>query len=279
MLLALKLVLTPTIVLVASAAGRRFGRAASGWFVALPLTSGPITVLLAIAHGRMFGARVATGSLGGAIGEASFCVAYAYVAKRRGWLVSAVSASFAYAATAAVLELVPLRATWSHLLVLAAVAAGSLVVGLKLVPSVPARLEPHLPSRWDLPARAVVSTAFLVALTATATILGPRLSGLIAVYPLYTVVLAAFAHAHEGRAGAVQVLRGLLLGLYSFVAFYFVAGLLLPAATTAEAFVAAFAAALIAQAVSLWAITRQRGTLPVRVHAEDGGEVSGRLFP
>lgn len=260
MLLALKLVLTPTIILAATAAGRRFGRIASGWFVALPLTSGPITIFLAIAHGRPFAARVSTGSLGGAIGEASFCVAYAHVAQRRGWLASALAASFAYAASATVLELVPLRATWSDVLVLAAVAAGSLVVGLELVPPVPAQLEPQLPSRWDLPARAVVSSAFLVTLTATATILGPRLSGLIAVYPLYTVVLAAFAHAHEGRPGAVQVLRGLLLGLYSFVAFYTVAALLLPASTTAEAFAAAFAAALTVQAVSLWAITRQRAS-------------------
>lgn len=261
MLLALKLVLTPTTIIVASAAGRRFGRVASGWFVALPLTSGPITVFLAIAHGRTFAARVSTGSLGGAIGEASFCVAYAYIAQRRGWFVSAVAASFAYASTAAVLELIPLRTTWPHVLVLAAVAAGSLAVGLKFVPFAPAQLEPQLPSRWDLPARAVVSTAFLVTLTATATVLGPRLSGLIAVYPLYTVVLAAFAHAHEGRAGAVQVLRGLLLGLYSFVAFYMVAGLLLPRATTAEAFAAASAAALTVQAVSLWALTRRRGAL------------------
>lgn len=261
MLLALKLVLTPTIVLVASAAGRRFGRIASGWFVALPLTSGPITVFLALAHGRTFAARVSTGSLGGAIGEASFCVAYASIAGRRGWLVSAVGASSAYAATAVVLELVRVSTAWSHVLVLAAVAAGSLVVGIRCVPAVPAELEPQLPSRWDMPARAVVSTAFLVTLTATATMLGPRLSGLIAVYPLYTVVLAAFAHAHEGRAGAIQVLRGLLLGLYSFVAFYMVAALLLPASTTAEAFTAAFAGALGVQAVSLWALTRSRGAI------------------
>lgn len=260
MLLALKLVLTPAIVLVASAAGRRFGPIASGWFVALPLTSGPITVFLAIAHGRPFAARVATGSLGGAIGEASFCVAYAAIARRRGWLASALAASLAYAATAAVLELVSVRATWPQVLALAGVAAASLVVGIAWVPTVPAEIEPKLPSRWDLPARAVVSTSFLVALTATATILGPALSGLIAVYPLYTVVLAAFAHAHQGRTGAIQVLRGLLLGLYSFVAFYTVAAMLLPVWTTAQAFTAAFAAALTVQGASLFAITRPHGT-------------------
>ena len=58
-------------------------------------------------------------------------------------------------------------------------------------------------------------------------------------YPLYTVVLAAFAHVQAGEAGAVEVLRGLLLGLYAFVAFYLLAAALLPRATITDAFAAA----------------------------------------
>lgn len=257
--LALKLLLTPTIVVLATLAGKRFGRIASGWLLALPLTSGPITIFLAVEHGRAFGARAATGSLSGAIGEAAFCVVYAFTARRRGWLASAASASVAFAAAAAVLRLTPIPQTFAPILLLAALAAASLLLGLKLVPSVAASVaEAELPSRWDLPLRAVVSTGFLLALTAAATALGPRLSGLVAVYPLYTVVVAAFAHAQAGESAAVDVLRGLLLGLYSFVSFYFVVAVLLPHAGIAGSFAAAFAAALVAQALSLRRIRTER---------------------
>jgi len=44
--LALKLVATPTLILLATLAGRRFGNAIGGWVVALPLTSGPIALFL-----------------------------------------------------------------------------------------------------------------------------------------------------------------------------------------------------------------------------------------
>jgi hypothetical protein len=255
-ILALKLVLTPTIVVLSTLAGRRFGRIASGWLIALPLTSGPIAAFFAVEHGRAFATHSAIGSLGGAIGESAFCVAYAAAARRAGWRVAVVAGSAGYVGVAAVLEQLPLAAHWDVLLPLAAAAAGSLVVGVALVPHVPPRGEPALPSRWDVPARAVVSTAFLLGLTAAAAVLGARLSGLIAVYPLYTVVLAAFAHAHEGEHGAVQVLRGLLLGLYSFVAFYLVLATALPRLQIAPAFAAAFAAALAVQAASLLVVVR-----------------------
>ena len=52
---------------------------------------------------------------------------------------------------------------------------------------------------------------------------------LLAVYPLYSAVLAAFAHRLEGRAAAVGLLRGLLVGLFSFTAFYSTLAILLPA--------------------------------------------------
>lgn len=272
MVLALKLVLTPTIVVLSTLAGRRFGRIASGWLIGLPLTSGPIAAFFAVDHGRPFATHAAIGSLGGAIGESAFCIAYAAAARRAGWRASVLAGSCGYVAVAAVLEALPLGARWAALLPLAATAVVSLVVGLVLVPHVPPRGEPTLRSRWDLPARAVVSTAFLLGLTAAATVLGARLSGLIAVYPLYTVVLAAFAHAHEGEPGAVQVLRGLLLGLYSFVGFYFVLAVALPRLHIAPAFVAAFAAALVVQAVSLLAVVRAARASPtVRGHDEGLG--------
>jgi hypothetical protein len=252
-LLAVKLLLTPTIVVLATLAGRRFGRIASGWLIGLPLTSGPIAAFFAVEHGTRFAARGAVGSLGGAVAEAAFCAGYAAAARRARWPAAVAAGSACFAATAAALEALPLDARPDSVVPLASCAALSLVAGLALVPHLPSPAEApeRLPSHWDVPARAVVATAFLLALTGLATTLGPRLSGLLAVYPLYTVVLAAFAHRLEGPPGATQVLRGLLVGLFSFVCFYATLALLLVDVGTAPGFVAAFAVALTVQALSL----------------------------
>jgi len=46
--LALKLVLTPAVMVGATLAGRRWGGAVSGWLIGLPLTSGPLVFIVAL---------------------------------------------------------------------------------------------------------------------------------------------------------------------------------------------------------------------------------------
>jgi len=271
MVLAFKLVVTPAVVTLSTLAGRRYGRIASGWLIGLPLTSGPIAAFFAVEHGHLFAARAAVGSLGGAIGEVCFCTVFAVTARRRGWRASVAAASVAFAAAALVLHELPLEPKAAIVVPLALAACAALVLGLRLIPHVPSRSgEAALPSSLDLPFRAGVATVFLLALTGAATLLGPQLAGVLAVYPLYTVVLAAFAHRHEGEPGSVQVLRGLIVGLYSFVCFYLVLPLALMHFSTVAAFALAFAAALAVQAASLLALVRVSvpGTLPGTLTSE-----------
>ncbi len=253
MVLALKLTLTPAVMIGATLAGRRWGGAISGWLIGLPLTSGPLVFLLTLEHGRHFAARTAVGSLSGAIAEAAFCVGYAL-----GGRLPLVWATLGFAAAAAAVHAAPL----ALLLGLVPVA---LVLALLVLPPFPARTETSVRApRWDLPARAVVATGVVLILTASATTIGARLTGLLAVYPLYSAVLAAFAHRLEGRAAAVGLLRGLLVGLFSFTAFYSVLGLVLPRIGTAGAFASAIAAALIVQAATLGRIRRRPASLSER---------------
>jgi hypothetical protein len=258
MLLAVKLLLTPSIVVLATLAGRRFGRSASGWLIGLPLTSGPITAFFAVEHGTRFAARAAVGSLGGAIAEVAYCIGYTAVARRAGWPYAVAGGSLSFAVVAAALEALPLDARPEVVAPLAGAAVLSLFGGIALVPPLrPSVAASQLvPSRSDLAARAVAATVFLLVLTGLATTLGPRLSGLLAVYPLYSVVLAAFAQRLEGAAGAVQVLRGLLLGLFSFVCFYTSLAAALPALGVTGAFALATTLALLTQAVSLRPLAR-----------------------
>lgn len=256
-MLLFKLLVTPAVVALATLAGRRFGRIASGWLIGLPLTSGPLMVFLALEHGSRFAARAAVGSLGGAICEVGFCLGYAFTVRRRGWPAGILTGSIGFAAAAVVLETIPLGVSEAGVATLAACAVAALLAGLALLPHVPVLAQPRLPSsRWDIPARAVLTTAILLVLTALATTFGPRLSGVLAVYPLYTAVLAVFAQRHVGAGGALQVLRGLLLGLFSFVCFFATLAVGLIQLGTAAGFALSIAAALAVQAASLRPLLR-----------------------
>ena len=242
--LALKLVVTPVLIAGASLAGRRWGQAVGGWLVGLPLTSGPVAFFLALEQGASFAAAVAFGSLAGALAEVAFCLVYGWSA-RTGWPVALGAASVAFALAAFGLQRLAVS-----LPVLAAMVFAALVVALRLMPPRAAAPEAAPPPRWDLPARMIVTTVLVVALTELAPVLGPRLSGVLATFPVYAAILTVFAH-RAGAEPAVQVLRGLLLGLFSFAGFFVVLGESIERLGVAGGFIAATAAALLIQAGSL----------------------------
>src|SRR5262249_34084685 len=110
---------------------------------------------------------------------------------------------------------------------------------------------------WDLPLRMLAATTVVLLLTSLATGLGARLTGLLSPFPVYGATLAAFAHRLEGPAAAIAVLRGLLLGLFSFLAFFWVLAALLVPVGLAGAFAAAAVVALLVQGVALWVVQRR----------------------
>jgi ABC-type transport system involved in cytochrome c biogenesis permease subunit len=69
-----------------------------------------------------------------------------------------------------------------------------------------------------------VATAFVLALTACARSLGPQLSGLIAPFPIYGLVVAAFTQSRQGTAAVAGLLRANVLGSLAFIAFFLIAG-------------------------------------------------------
>jgi hypothetical protein len=242
--LLLKLVLTPALIAVASLAGRRWGPAIGGWLVGLPLTSGPVAFFLALDHGTGFAAAAAVGSLAGALAEVAFCLAYGRLA-RHGWPLAFAAACAAFGAVALVLQRLALGPA-----ALAVAIVLALVLTLRLVRADGAARDAAPPPRWDLPARMVITTALVVAITGAAATLGPRLSGVLATFPVYAAILTIFAH-RAGPAPAVQVLRGLLLGLLAFAGFFLVLGAVIERLGLAAAFTLATATALAIQAASL----------------------------
>jgi hypothetical protein len=242
--LALKLVLTPVLIGGASLAARRWGHAVSGWLVGLPLTSGPIAFFLALERGNSFAAAAVLGSLTGAIAEAGFCIVYASVVGRVAWPSALAIASAGFALVAVAFPHAAMSVA-----VAGAIATASLVVALRLMPRARGSVVVPSPPRWDLPARMIIATALVLIITELAPILGPRWSGVLGTFPVYAAILTVFAH-RVGAPPAVDVLRGLLLGLFAFTGFFVVLGALLERAGIAAAFAGALAAALAIQAAS-----------------------------
>ena len=253
--LALKLILTPVLVGAASLAGRRWGPAVSGWFVGLPFTSGPIVFFLAVSHGPAFAAATSAGILLGAFSTMTFCLVYGWLASRwRGAWPGALAAScLAFLAVTAVLRQVTLGLPLLFICVLLALG-----LGRRLMPrpaaGTPGGSAPLPP--WDIPARMLVGTAFVVLLTAGAPALGPQLTGLLAPFPLFGSTLAVFAHHLQGPEAGISVLRGLFHGLFAFTSFFMVLAALLERTGLATAFGAAIAVALLLQAGTFWALRR-----------------------
>jgi hypothetical protein len=252
LILALKLVLTPALIAVATLIGRRFGPSISGWLVGLPFTSGPVSLFLALEQGTSFAAAAAAGSIGGVAASAVFAVAYAAMARRAGWPASLAVASLAFGVAVVALHALPLSSGLPlPLLALYAGGVGAAIIGIRLIARPGTLEQAPEPPRWDLPVRMTVATAIVIAITGAAPLLGPQLSGLLTTYPVYAGVLAVFAHAQRGGAAAAQVVRGLCYGIIAFATFFLAIGALVDRAGITPAFVAAGAGAILVQALTL----------------------------
>src|SRR5207342_371124 len=155
--LALKLVLTPTLIGAVSMAGRRWGPGVSGWLVGFPLTSGPVAFFLALDHGVAFAVGAAAGSMTGAAAQAAFCVLYGRWARGYHGAVPLVAGSLEFALASVALQLATVA-----LLPLLALVVGALVVALLFMPRDADSPCPAPRPAWDIPARIVVTTAIVL---------------------------------------------------------------------------------------------------------------------
>jgi hypothetical protein len=253
---ALKLLLTPTLIGLISLAGRRWGPAISGLLVGLPLTSGPIVLFVALNQGVSFASATAMGTLAGTISQAAFCVAYKRSAFRFGWIVTILLSCLVFTASTVVLQFLNLPLIPLYLLVVL-----SLILALQFtargIDTSPATAG-QLP-KWDIPARMIAATTYVVLLTSIAPRIGPHLTGLLSPFPLYAAILAVFAHRWQGPLPVVRVVYGLVVGLFGFASFFLVLSGLLPQVGIVVAFAAAIATVLTIQVTALSMLRRTIG--------------------
>lgn len=251
-ILVLKLVMAPVIIGSASLAGRKWGPAVSGWIVGMPLTSGPVIFFVALSHDTSFAADTALGVISGGLSLATYALTYAWLARRFRWFIALLGSFMVFGLITTLLQNVTLPLLPMFLIVCAAI-----VLALRLMPKDPVEAGETRLGMWDIPSRILIGTSFILLITGSASFLGPRLTGLLTMIPLYVTILAIFAHRQQGPAAAAHVFRGLLYGMFAFAGFFITLSLLLEKGGIAISFLSAILVALAIQGITLW-ILRQK---------------------
>ena len=205
--------------------------------------AGPILFFISIEQGSEFGAVAAAGTLSGLVAVLCFVMAYAWVATRASWFASALAGWSAYAAAAYVTYMLALPSLASAIIGLIALA-----VVPRLLPKTQTSARAPDLNDIEVAVRMLAGVALLLALTYFASRLGPRLSGMLAMFPTLGTVLAIFSHRHAGAAFAINLLRGMVFGLYAFIAFTVALILTLPLMPLGTSFALAIGGALLVQA-------------------------------
>jgi hypothetical protein len=185
---------------------RRWGHMVCGYLGGLPLIGGPITLYLALDHGPAFAAQSAMVTLAAIVGQAAHLTVFARVARRARWPIALAAgwASFAVAAVA--------------------------VTHLALTPAIALRLA----------AAFVLAAAILW----SARAFGPVVSGVLLSLPVTGSIMPPFTLALYGPDALARLMRGFVVGLSGFTAFFFVVSIAVVSQGVTMAFLAAILAAL-----------------------------------
>lgn len=251
-MLALKLTLVPLFLAVVSMSGRWWGPSIAGWLAGLPVVAGPILFILVLTHGPVFGAHAATLSLSAILASEAFNFAYAWSCRSHSWPIALAAGLVAWFMSACGLSMLPASPGWAVTAALAAVSFGQFFLPRSSSSAAGASL-----GRSDLIGRMVAGAVLTLLVTSLSGRLGAAWSGLLAVFPLLGIVLSVSSHRAYGPDFVISLLRGMVLGRFSFAAFCLLLAFSLPHQHPAVAFLEASLLAMIVQ----WG-TRRLATLP-----------------
>ncbi len=256
-LLILKLILTPILITAATLAVRRWGFLLGGLFTGLPLTSGSISLFLALEQGPRFAKYGSSGMLVGTVALVAFCVAYIRTAKGLNWLFPVLAGFVFYFFAAWSLSFLSFDPNILTFLVLLLLAAAVKVAGA------PASSAPAVAaSRWDIPVRIVTATVMVVLITGFAERLGPKWSGILAPFPVFTCIMGVFTQRQNGAVAAQGFIRGIVIGSFGAVSFFLIVGLVIERTSVLVTYLLAIAAACAINGLYLVALRRRRGLAP-----------------
>jgi len=207
-LLGLKLFLAPFFVWIISILQSRYNARLGGLFLGLPLTTGPFLIIIGIQEGQNFAKTAAHGVLVGQLSLIVFCFVYAIAAKNLNWYRSILIATIAFWLSGYIFNLF----NFSNLGI-AMTLFFFWAISLGLFPMYEKPTEKVVAPKWELPVRLVTTVLLILLLTATADVLGSRVSGALSTYPTIITVLGTFSHRRNGPKYLIATLHALIQAL------------------------------------------------------------------
>jgi hypothetical protein len=217
--LALRLGLTPLLVVAVGALERRWGRAAGGALAGLPLTSVSVMLVLALGSGPGFAAATAHTAAWGALVQGVLCRLYGGVAagaaarggpRGRGIALALGACAVVFAVVVAVGPWV-LAVAAPPLLLAPLMAVVVAVVSLWRWPRSAGGTRGDRTGGWSsLVRRCLAAEALTVTVALLAPMVGPGRAGLIGALPALALTVAVAAHREAGAAEAREALRAVV---------------------------------------------------------------------
>jgi len=201
--LALKMVLTATVVVITSLVVERSGPFVGALIGALPTAAGAAYTILAFEHPPSFIAASAIGSVAINAAVAIFAATYAMLAQRHGLLVSLGAATMLWFALAAALRMVD----WTPL---SAVAINAAVYAITIPLSWRYRTGggpvKFVRTWFDIPLRALTVAIVVAVVTAASSSIGSFASGMFALFPIILGSSIVIMHPRIGGKATASML-------------------------------------------------------------------------
>jgi hypothetical protein len=213
-MLLLKLTLVPFFLFAVSMAAVRWGPGVAGWLAGLPIVAGPILYLLVLEQGAVFGVGAAAAALSAIFASEAFNLAYAWTSRWYHYCIAAMMGLAAWFVAAIGLTSLP-----GTPVVALGVALLGVVSAQTFLPRTNAASKVISFTRTDLFMRMVAGAVLTLAVTMLSASLGAQWSGVLTVFPLLGLILSVSSQRAYGPDFVVRLLRGMVLGRFSFAAF------------------------------------------------------------
>jgi hypothetical protein len=198
----LKIAVTASLVVACSVIAERAGAVIAALVVTLPITAGPSYVFLALDHGASFVAGAALGGLVMIAVNAVFLLVYAAVAQRHR---AAGTFAAAFAAWIA-LALLAGSVSWTFGGAIA-LSAATFLICVPLAERFGHCIAPSVKHYWyDVPLRVLLVCSLVGTVVGLSRMLGPVLSGSLAMFPVALSSLGLILHPRIGGPAAAAVM-------------------------------------------------------------------------
>ena len=210
--LALRMAVAAAFVVIASMITERSGPAIGALIATLPVSAGPSYIFLAIDHDDAFIAQSAVASLPMNAATVLMSLVFVSLVQRCGLLVSLAAGFGMWVAGA-----IAVRAFEWSLAGGILFNAAAFAICLPLVQRFRAAKMPLVTSRWyDIPLRAALVATLVAIVVTLSNVVGPRISGVIALFPAVFSSLILILTPRIGGPATAAVLANGQWGLIGF---------------------------------------------------------------